>query len=508
MHYRKVPIAATAVAVAALLAGCAGSGSTGSGEVVTDGDFVIATLSDPGSLDPQASFAASNQQLMVFLYDTLIKQIDGGEVVPQLAESWTETANSVEFTLKEGITCADGSTLTADDVAANVAYVADLENGSPLVGLAVPIGAQAEASGNTVTVTTEQPSPFLLQGLAILPIVCANGLEDRTILEEGAAGTGPYTLTESVPSDHYTLERRDDYTWGPDGSTTAEAGVPATITQRVVSSESTIANLLLSGDVNTATVAGPDVTRLEAADLTKIPRTSVFGEFFYNQAAGRAAEDEAVRIALTQALDRDELLAVSTANTGSAPQSLIGESICPAEDFTDALPAYDADAATEGLAPLAGTELKLIYPAAWGAETIESAVSMWAAAGVTVTPTGMSNGDLFEVLYATGDWDIVWFPADGQNPEQVLGNFSGPTAADGGNNFASIANDTYDEASQAALSQPGTEGCDDWNAAESALLEHADVVPFSLKDYPVWASGASFETSFGFVLPTTIRVLG
>ena len=47
-------------------------------------------------------------------------------------------------------------------------------------------------------------------------------------------GTGPYELTEAVPGDHYTYQIRDGYTWGPNGATTAEEGMPDTVVMKIV----------------------------------------------------------------------------------------------------------------------------------------------------------------------------------------------------------------------------------------------------------------------------------
>ena len=66
-----------------------------------------------------------------------------------------------------------------------------------------------------MTITLAAPAPFVLNGLASLPMVCDAGMKDRKSLADGTTGTGPYELTEAVPNDHYTYQIRDGYTWGP-----------------------------------------------------------------------------------------------------------------------------------------------------------------------------------------------------------------------------------------------------------------------------------------------------
>ena len=71
-------------------------------------------------------------------------------------------------------------------------------------------------------------------------------------------------LEEAVANDHYTFSARDDYTWGPDGATSELPGFPSEVVVRIVENESTAANLLLSGEVNIAMIAGADRQRVES----------------------------------------------------------------------------------------------------------------------------------------------------------------------------------------------------------------------------------------------------
>ena len=52
----------------------------------------------------------------------------------------------------------------------------------------------------------------------------------------------------------------------------------------------------------------------------------------------------------------------------------------------------------------------------------------------------------------------------------------------------------------------GTEGCDTWLEAESALFAAADVVPFANNVVKTFGNGAEFETP-GQLVPTSIRML-
>ena len=362
---------------AALLAACGGddgdsdsnSDEKAASEYADGGTFTMALKGDPGKLDPQSSASSQLFTVNQLAYDNLVAvNGDTGAVESQLAKEWAVDGTTVTLTLNDGITCSDGSDFTATTAADNLAYVADPKNKSPFLGTFLPVGATAEAddAAGTVTITLAAPAPFVLNGLASLPMVCDAGMTDRKSLDATTAGTGPYVLTEAVPGDHYTYEIRDGYTWGPNGATTAEEGMPDTVVMKIVENETTTANLLASGEINAAQVLGPDVERLEAQDLFAAETPALMGEQWYNHNEGHATSDPAVRMALTQALDLAELASVSTAGAGTPATTLaaIPPVACPGDSVSGSLPAQDVDAATAALS--GQPELTFLYSSAAG----------------------------------------------------------------------------------------------------------------------------------------------
>lgn len=505
---------------AALLAACGGGGSDSSSDSDGGGDtkyadggtFTMALKGDPGKLDPQSSASSQLFAVNQLAYDTLVSvNPESGEIESQLASEWAVDGTTVTLTLNGDVTCADGSPFTATTAADNVAYVADPKNKSAYLGAFLPVGATAKAddAAGTVTITLASPAPFVLNGLASLPMVCDAGMADRKSLADSTSGTGPYELTEAVPGDHYTYQVRDGYTWGPNGATNAEQGQPDTIVMSIVENESTAANLLVSGEINAAQVLGPDVERLDAQGLFSYETPALMGEQWYNHNEGHATSDPSVRMGLTQALDLAELASVSTAGAGTPATTLaaIQPVACPGDSVSGALPAQDVDAAT---AELAGQpELTFLYSSAAGsgvAAAAELAVQQWEAAGIKVTAKGVDETALQGAIFGTGDWDIAWVPLNVNSPDQLVPFLSGPGMAEGGTNFSGIENSEYTDGVEAASAKPGTEGCDDWLSAESALVANADIVPFANNQVKTFGSGAEFEYP-GTLLPTSIRML-
>ncbi|MCD2109292.1 ABC transporter substrate-binding protein [Rhodococcus erythropolis] len=163
MKHRSYPTLVAAAGLALVLS-ARGSGGTssGSGDPLTDGTFRFALQADPGALNPIMSASAATGEISRLAYDYLIYQDpDTSEVGPWLAEKWEGTPTSASFTIREGVTCTDGSALTPHTVADNINFVADPDNGSQQRGTTVPAEAVATADPvtRTVTVTTAVPSP-------------------------------------------------------------------------------------------------------------------------------------------------------------------------------------------------------------------------------------------------------------------------------------------------------------------------------------------------------------
>ena len=516
------------ILTAAALSGCGGTANgRGKAQVVDGGTFTLGLSSDPGDLDPQMGAGTSLFTVTQFAYDPLVS-VDGktGQTRSELAKSWQVQDRSVTLTLADGITCSDGSRLTASDVADNLNFVADPKNKSPFLGTFLPAGAKAKGDDATrvVTLTLAQPAPFVLNGLAGLPIVCPKGMTDRSALKTTAVGTGPYKLVEAAPGDHYTYAIRDGYTWGPNGATTATKGLPKTVVIKVVENETTAANLLLSGGLNAAQVTGPDTVRLEKAGLFAARTPALVGEQWYNHATGRVTADPRVRKALTQALDLNQLRKVLTSGQGTAATTLAENQpvACPGDSVSHALPAGDPQAAgalldaagwtkgSDGMRAKAGKPLKLTFlyqnnQGSGGDAAAELEVRQWKAIGVAATAHSESETTLTSTIFSAGDWDVTWVSLNVNSPDQLVPFLSGP-AAPKGNNFAAISDPDYDKAMTSAMAIQGTAGCRAWLAAESGLIAKADIVPFAAKVVRTFGKAAEFQTPGQFV-PTSIRML-
>ncbi|PZF84712.1 ABC transporter substrate-binding protein [Jiangella anatolica] len=531
----RSPLPPLALLTTVLVAACgASSGPSGSsaspGEAsyATDGTLTIAFNYAPGSWDPYPATGAGITALNYLIYDSLVNQRSNGEFVTGLAEQWSVDPSSATFTLRDDVTCSDGSPLTASQVADAIAYVSDPANQSAMYGFhtpTVPVTATGDDAAGTVEVTTEEPYGFLLETIGRLPIVCANGMRDRELLTAGSDGTGPFVLTEVVPGQSATFTRRDDYAWGPEGATTAEPGVPKTVVVRFIESATTTANLLLAGELNLAQITGPDVDRLDAAPLERVDWETSGSWLSFNHSAERILADRRVREALVSAVDLAEVIKVSTGGHGSASTGLLpfDFSVCAADTADGLLPEHDV-AAAEALLDEAGwvrgadgtrakdgrpLAIDLVYftvTSEYQRPTAEYLAQQWEAIGVQVELPGYSSTAATEVLYQTSNWDVYLSGWEFILPSQMVPYLSGPVPPDG-LNIMHLDNPEYERLAAEAITMTPPEACASWNEAERAVIGELDLVPVSNASEPWFLRGAEAEIQYRGPVATSLRVL-
>ena len=518
---KRAGLVITAMATASLLAGWAAGSGAGSVRTqspssaraqVASGSLTMAIPTDPGKLDPHLTLLGAARTVGSFVYDSLITVAGPGKIQSGLARSWKViSAKRVQFTLRRGVTCSDGTPMNATVIKRNLDFIANPANKSPYLGVAVSPTATVTANNRaaTLVVTTKVPNPFLIQSLSLVQIVCQRGLSNRSLLERGAVGSGPYRLVEAVSGDHYTFAVRSGYRWGPGGATTAAARLPARVTLRIIPNETTAANLMLTGGLNVAQIIGDERARLNARGLFR--RVSIGSplEFFFNQNPGHPAADATVRRAMIRAMNLRQIGTVATSGRGVRVTSLVRQDLtpCPGDTITGVVPAYSPSAARAVLAGRSPT-LRLIYPTDAGAAiapAMELALQQLSAAGVRVTLAGMTTAALQGALFGTGNWDAVLIGIGVSSPAQLIPFLSGPTIPRG-TNFSNIDNSTYRTAVARANRRVGRAGCQYWLAGERALMREGDVAPSSALTVGVYGRNATFALDAGGVVPTSLRL--
>jgi len=159
------------------------------------GTLHLALSATPMSLDPAETGQVSSvslQSVSRLMFDTLVRLDEHGVPHPWLASSWqAEPGNRRwQFTIRRGVTFADGSPVNPDALAASVRSANPQWKVSPGV--------------ETVTIECGSPHPVLPAELAQARYGIAK--RDKKLIGSGAFGT-----TNWVPGKELTLTARDDY---------------------------------------------------------------------------------------------------------------------------------------------------------------------------------------------------------------------------------------------------------------------------------------------------------
>lgn len=521
---RTTAILAATAALCASLAGC-GSGDDDR-EYAKNGTYTEPLDGDPGNLNPLQAVTRQTQSVVPFAYDSLINIDSKGRVVSQLAERWESTPKRVSYTLRKGISCSDGTPLTARDVARTFEYIKNPKNASPLIGTALPSSdftVRADDAARTVTIELSTPYAFLLQGAGLVPIVCPKGLDNPDALAQGTEGTGPFVLTEAVADDHLTLVVRKGYKWGPNGATTAEPGFPRKVVFRIIKNPTTGTNLLLSGEMTSISIDGSERARLLGKGFQEVDGEQGPYDLWFNQRRGRPTADPDVRRALAQAVNVEELAKVTTEGTGvrATHLTVLPPNPCPGNTVQGALPGHDPAAATQLLDEAGWTpgadgirarggqrlELTLLYPSLGPSVSagMELVARQWKELGVDVKLQTQSPNAFAETLFAGAKWDVAWLSYAMGYPSEIVATFTDPPSPKG-SNFAAISNPDYTRLSAEALTRPGRAGCELWHQAERALFEDVDLVPVVTNRVTTFVRQAELASGVFGTEPTSIRL--
>ncbi|MGY1815685.1 ABC transporter substrate-binding protein [Blastococcus sp. SYSU D00820] len=346
--------AAVAAATVASLAACGGAGG-GAASSSEEGTLTVAFDADaaPTGYDPLL-YSQGQFTFFAALYDALFVTATDGAIEPSLVTEFSNNADNTQTTLslREGVTFTDGSPLTAEVVKANLDRRSeeDLEAyGALAPGGASEITDVTVQDPQTVVITWAQPQAQPENNLVDTAgiIIGPAGLADPDSLETTPDGSGPYTLDadETTRASSYTVVKNDE-AWAADEWTYD------TIVFDVITDPQALANAVVSGETDVATILDPSVIDLveQRQSTVSVGGTIVgFPVTDKTGASNPAFGSEAARLAISYAIDRESL--VEDLHPGDRPTSqLFPESAPGFDEALDDEYAYDPERARELLA--------------------------------------------------------------------------------------------------------------------------------------------------------------
>ena len=422
---RLVPVAALAAA-SLLLAGCSGPAS---------GENSPATLrwafSLPTSWDPVTSSTGNDINTLSLVYASLTQLDEQGNAGPGLAESWdySDDGTAVTFHLRPDLTFTDDTPLDAEVVKESLERGKEQENSLLKDQLATieSITTEGELDVTLHLSRVDYQVPNLLAGKTGAIVSPAAAEKDAAGLVTAPVGAGPFEFESFVPESNAVLVKNDGY-WDAadihiDRFELSVAPDPATVVAAIQSGSIDVAGLGAT-QIPEAEGAGLPVQQLDTLTVNQVDVHNGIAPF----------DNPTVVEALKYAIDRQEIVDVLTAGTGTVTYQPFPAGYVAYDPELDDRYAYDPNKAKALLAQAgydANNPLTFeITAAAYNEAQAQIVQAQLAKIGVTATialvPAGSSTWQQTVYLGRTAG-----FALDGtvgrESPVQNLSVVYGPT---------------------------------------------------------------------------------
>jgi peptide/nickel transport system substrate-binding protein len=276
------------------------------------GVFISAQNNEATGLDPQLVPAFSRSRRSPMLYNQLVRYDADMNPVPDLAESWEVSKDSLTWTfkLRQGVKFHDGQEMTSADVK----FTFDrLFEKSPGKSDFIAVDKVEPTGKHAIKFVTKEPFAGLLASLGGFWgfIISEAGIKKHGDLNKAALGTGPFMLADWKVEQQMVLKKNPHY-W--------KKGLPYVdeVNLRIIPDEANIVAALRTGQIHHAFIEDNKNYNLlkDEKSLTGY-RSSRLGYDFLNINASRGPlKDVRVRQAISYAVDRAQVMRVAAAGFG------------------------------------------------------------------------------------------------------------------------------------------------------------------------------------------------
>ena len=311
------------------------------------GTWVALISADPASLNHNLVTDLSSIRAASGLYSALIELNEKFEAKPDLAESWTISADGkrYEFKLRKNAKFHDGSPVTSADVKYTMEEVSGKFN-SLSSGIFRAIDRIDAPDPYTLVLSLKGPSAVMLQSLglgnmAILPKKYYEGTDPRNNPRNNdPIGSGPFKFKEWVKGDHVTLVRNDDY-YRPDLPYLDQ------FVAKVIPDGGARVVAFQKGEIDY--IDGANLPRELVPDLLKVPGVQYWAhaglpgtQLMHFNLKKKPLDDVRVRQAIAYAIDQKAAIEKAYFNVAAVPSvSHIPADLANFHDPGTKLPKYD-----------------------------------------------------------------------------------------------------------------------------------------------------------------------
>ena len=495
----------TMVILAMGMAGAAQAANVPEGTALANEQTLVRSNgNEPASLDPHKVESDVEFNIISDLFDGLVAVKGDGSIEPRLAESWDNKDNTVwTFHLRPGITWADGSAITAQDIVWSWQRLVTPATGSPYasypgnmhivnaadiaLGKKDPdtLGVKA-LNDTTLEVTLSQPTSSFLAMLAhpsLVPLdkVLITRYGDKWVKPEHFVGSGAYNLSDWVVNERIVAVRNPRY-WDDKHT------VINKVTYLPIRSEAADVNRYKAGEVDIVyTLPINQFSQLQKTLGDEVDVSPQLATYYYEFNTTRAPfNDVRVRRALNMALDKD-IIAEKVLGQGQRPawvisQPEIGGVKLHGPDYAS-WPRDKRIAEAKKLLAEAGfndshpLSFNLLYNTSESHQRIAiAAASMWKKnLGVEAKLQNQEWKTMLDAMH-TGNFDVVRYAwiADYDDASTFLNTFRTGDSE----NTSKYSNPDYDQAMRdAAKAQDVAQRASDYQKAEDLLGRDVPAIP-------------------------------
>ncbi|NGN39464.1 ABC transporter substrate-binding protein [Mesorhizobium sp. CGMCC 1.15528] len=268
-------------------------------------DLVLGVVLEPPHLDPTAGAAAAIDEVVYAnVFEGLTRIGSKGEILPDLAESWTVSDDGKVYTFKlhTGVKFHDGTDFNADDVKFSLDRARAENSTNAQKTLFAAIDTVEVIDPATVKVTLKQPQGSFLYNLGWGDAVIV-APESAETNKEKPIGTGPFKFESWAKGSSIKLVKADGYWGDPVFLDKAEF--------RIIPDAAAAIPALLSGDVQAFPnmPLGDGLPQIQSDPRFKVVIGSTEGETILSMNNKKPPFDNLkVRQAISYALDRKAII--------------------------------------------------------------------------------------------------------------------------------------------------------------------------------------------------------
>ena len=335
-----------------------------------EGTLIVSTSGDPLSFNPDFQVDDNGFGPCSNIYNKLVTLNTTYNLMPDLASAWEVAADglTIAFHLVSGVTWHDGTPFTSADVKYTIEQIVSNASASAS-SLLSAIDTVDAPDDLTVVFNLKQPSASLLAflgwyGTFILPAHIYEGTDWTTNpANQSPIGTGPFKFNNYSAGSSIELDANLDY-WG--------AGPYVDkLVYSIIPDANTSLQAFLNGETDVKGDALPltEVPNVEGTQGVQIATLSIPSYYYFGfKVDGQYTSDPEVRKAISQAIDREQIIKTALGGYGDVAKTYYPPQISWAANTEPdaAVPSYDPDAAKAVLDakfPLNGDfRFKLVCP--------------------------------------------------------------------------------------------------------------------------------------------------